>query len=90
MEFRELFNKKNLALFQIFIKKYINIDIIELSSFANGLLRDIEAVENAICSELSNWFVEGINSKQKMIKRTMYGRCSKKLLTAKLILTPKV
>ena len=35
---------------------------------------------------LSNGFVEGTNSKLKMIKRTMYGRCGKELLTAKLIL----
>ena len=41
MEFRELFKKKNLTLFYIFIEKYINIDISELSSFTNGLLRDI-------------------------------------------------
>ena len=86
MEFRELFKKKNLALFYIFVEKYINIDISELSSLANGLLKDIEAVENSICSDLSNGFVEGTNSKLKMIKRTMYGRCSKKLLVAKLML----
>lgn len=88
MEFRELFKKKNLALFYIFVEKYINIDISELSSLANGLLKDIEAVENSICSDLSNGFVEGTNSKLKMIKRTMYGRCSKKLLAAKLMLAP--
>ncbi|KFX60152.1 hypothetical protein KU41_01310 [Clostridium botulinum] len=39
-------------------------------------------------SDLSNGFVEGTNSKLKMIKRTMYGRCSKKLLAAKLMLAP--
>ncbi|MBQ3414356.1 MAG: transposase, partial [Clostridia bacterium] len=37
-------------------------------------------------SDLSNGFVEGTNSKLKMIKRTMYGRCGKKLLAAKLML----
>ena len=36
---------------------------------------------------LSNGFVEGTNSKLKMIKRTMYGRCGKELLAAKLILS---
>lgn len=88
MEFRELFKKKSLTLLYIFIDKYINIDISELSSFVNGLLRDIEAVENSVCSDLSNGFVEGTNSKLKMIKRTMYGICSKKLLAAKLMLAP--
>lgn len=88
MEFRQLFERKSLALLYIFIDKYINIDINELSSFVKGLLRDIEAVENSVCSDLSNGFVEGTNSKLKMIKRTMYGRCSQKLLTAKLMLAP--
>lgn len=55
-------------------------------SFANGLLMDIEAVENSICSDLSNGFVEGTNSKLKMIKRAIYRRGSKKLLEAKLML----
>ena len=32
-------------------------------------------------------FVEGTNSKLKMIKRTVYGRCSKALLAAKLMYT---
>lgn len=61
-------------------------DISEISSFTRGLLRDIEAIENSICSDLSNGFVEGTNSKLKMIKRTMYGKCSQKLLAAKLML----
>lgn len=61
------------------------ISIKELASFANGLSKDIDAIENAVASELSNGFVEGTNSKLKMIKRTMYGRCSRKLLEAKLM-----
>ena len=47
-----------------------------IASFANGLLKDIEAIENAVSSDLSNEFVEGTNSKLKMIKRTTYDRCS--------------
>ena len=58
----------------------------ELSRLASGLEKDLSAVENAIASPPSNGFVEGTNSKLKMIKRTMYGRCGKELLTAKLIL----
>ncbi|NFK30832.1 hypothetical protein FDB13_16605 [Clostridium botulinum] len=41
IEFRELFKIKSLVLLYIFIDKYINIDITELASFVNGLLRDI-------------------------------------------------
>lgn len=84
-EFRMLFSKKSLALLYLFIERYKASEIKELSSFANGLEKDINAVENAVASELSNGFVEGTNSKLKMVKRTMYGRCSKQLLAAKLM-----
>mgnify|MGYP000046079818 FL=1 len=69
-----------------FIEKYKNSDLKELSRLASGLEKDLSTVENAIASPLSNGFVEGTNSKLKMIKRTMYGRYGKELLTAKLIL----
>ena len=85
-EFRELFKRKSLTLLYIFINKYKDINIPEIASFTSGLLRDLEAIENSVSSNLSNGFVEGTNSKLKMIKRTMYGRCSKKLLAAKLML----
>ena len=55
-----------------------------IKSFAEGLKRDIDAVENAVAYDYSNGFVEGTNSRLKMIKRTMYGRCRKQLLEAKL------
>ncbi len=45
-----------------------------------GLEKDLSAVENSVASPLSNGFVEGTNSKLKMVKRTMYGRCNKPLL----------
>ena len=85
-EFREIFQKKNMPYLYLFIEKYKNSDLKELYRFASGLEKDLSAVENAVASPLSNGFVEGTNSKLKMIKRTMYGRCGKELLTAKLIL----
>ena len=57
----------------------------ELSRFAEGLERDLDAVENSVDSPLSNGFVEGTNSRLNIVKRTMYGRCNKDLLAAKLI-----
>ena len=84
-EFREVFRKKNLPMLYIFIDKYRSSQIKELVSFATGLQRDIDAVENAVASPLSNGFVEGSNSKVKTIKKTMYGRCGIKLLSAKLM-----
>lgn len=85
LEFREIFQKKNMPCLYLFIEKYKNSDLKELSRFVSGLEKDLSAVENAVASPLSNGFVEGTNSKLKMIKRTMYGRCGKELLAAKLI-----
>lgn len=87
-EFREIFLTKNMPLLYLFIERYKASSLKELSSFANGLEKDISAVENAVASPLSNGFVEGTNSKVKMVKRTMYGRCSQKLLAAKLMYVP--
>lgn len=84
-DFREIFQKKSMPCLYLFIEKYTNSDLKELSRFASGLEKALSAVENAVASPLSNGFVEGTNSKLKMIKRTMYGRCGKELLTAKLI-----
>jgi hypothetical protein len=54
-----------------------------ISSFINGLKKDIAAVKNAISYEESSGFVEGNNNKFKLIKRTLYGRANLKTLFAK-------
>lgn len=78
-------SKENMPYLYLFIEKYKNSDLKELSRLASGLEKDLSAVENAIASPLSNGFVEGTNSKLKMIKRTMYGRCGKRNLMILLI-----
>ena len=89
-EFREICRSKKMPLLDLFIEHYKNSSVQELSTFANGLEKDISAVENAVASDLSNAFVEGTNSnsKVKMVKRTMFGRCVCKLLAAKLRYRP--
>lgn len=84
-EFRDFLSKKSLQKLHLFIESYKNSEIKEFSTFVSGLEKDIDAVENAVVSDLSNGFVEGTNSKVKMIKHTMYGRCVLKLLSAKLM-----
>lgn len=84
-EFREIYQRRSMPLLYLFIEKYKKSTLKELSRFSKGLEKDIAAVENSVASPLSNGFVEGINSKLKMVKRTMYGRCSKLLLAAKLM-----
>lgn len=71
-------------LYSFFVEKYSKNLLKPLRSFAEGLKRDIDAVENAVAYDYSNGFVEGTNSRLKMIKRTMYGRCGRQLLEAKL------
>lgn len=83
-EFRNIFQKKNVVLLYLFIDKYKVSNIKALRSFAKGLENDIDAVENAVAYDFSNGFVEGTNSRLKMLKRTMYGRCNRELLEAKL------
>jgi transcriptional regulator with XRE-family HTH domain len=85
-EFRCIFEFKNVQWLYLFILKHKDSKIKEIQSFAKGLNRDIDAVENAVTYEFSNGFVEGTNSKLKMVKRTMYGRCNISLLSAKMML----
>lgn len=88
-EFREIFARKSIPRLYLFIERYSQCSLKEIASFANGLKKDIDAVENAVASPLSNAFVEGNNSKVKTIKKSMYGRCGKLLLEAKLMYAPK-
>lgn len=83
-EFRNIFKKKLVVLLYLFINKYKKSKIKELCSFAKGLENDLDAVENAVAYDYSNGFVEGTNSRLKMIKRTMYGKCNRELLEVKL------
>ena len=88
LEFRQIFIYKNPFLLYLFIDNCRASSISRLANFAKGLRQDFEAVENAVTSNLSNGFVEGCNNKIKMVKRVMYGRCSIRLLKAKLIHWP--
>ena len=58
-----------------------------LKTFARGLSRDIDAVENGINMHWSNGAVEGHVNRIKSIKRQMYGRASFELLRKKVILS---
>jgi len=84
-EFREIFTKKSIVYLNLYIEKYKNSDNRNLKSFANGLLKDIEAIENAVSSTFSNGYVEGNNNRLKIIKRIMYGRAGLPLLKAKIL-----
>jgi len=85
-EFRKIFDDKNIVGLFLFIERYKNSHFPKIKTFATGLLSDIEAVINAVSLSYSNGFVEGNNSRLKMIKHTMFGRANLPLLEAKVVM----
>ncbi len=61
--------------------------VVELSSFAHGLRRDLAAVTAGLSLPWSSGQVEGQVNRLKMLKRTMYGRAGFGLLRQR-VLTP--
>ncbi|KSV71968.1 hypothetical protein N182_29865 [Sinorhizobium sp. GL2] len=59
-----------------------------VASFANGVIRDRAAIQNAITSQWSNGQTEGQITKLKLIKRQMYGRGKLDLLEARIVGVP--
>lgn len=59
-----------------------------VAAFANGVIRDRAAVQNAITSQWSNGQTEGQITKPKLIKRQMYGRGKLDLLEARIVGAP--
>jgi hypothetical protein len=86
-DFRNIFIEKSTELLKQFTEKYSTNSIKSVKSFASGLLIDYDAVKNSVVSNLSNGFVEGVNNKIKLIKRTMYGRAKIDLLRVKVLHT---
>jgi len=86
-EFRDIFRIKNDSRLENWLDKVKKSNIRELTTFARGIERDIEAVKNAIKTEFSNGVIEGVINKLKVIKRIMYGRCSFELLRLKVIMS---
>ena len=56
-----------------------------IAAFANGIIKDREAVQAAISSAWSNGQTEGQICKLKLVKRQMYGRGNIDLLQARVI-----
>ena len=57
-----------------------------ITSFVNGVARDIDAVKNAIRFEYNNGLAEGSVNKIKLYKRIMYVRCSFEVLRCKTLM----
>lgn len=69
------------------IKRVRIDDLPTLHSYTNGLEKDIDAVIAGLTLPYSNGPMEGVNTKTKLIKRTMYGRAGFPLLRQMILLS---
>jgi transposase len=60
-------------------------EVAELKGFAQGLIKDYEAVRVALTHEWSNGQIEVQINRLKMIKRQVYGRANLDLLKARFL-----
>lgn len=80
-----IFKEKSLSSLYAWINEAIESKFKMLKSFAKGLLKDIDAVNNAVIYSYSNGVLEGNINRLKMIKRQMYGRAKFDLIRQKIL-----
>ena len=61
-ELRNIFKKGKVTLLYLFLEKYSNSNFKLLKSFADGLKRDMDVVENAVAYEYSNVFLKELTA----------------------------
>ncbi len=81
--FRQTLSGKKETELDKWLEETDSLEIDELSSFINGIRRDIAAVKNAILLDYNNGLAEGSVNKLKVVKRIMYGRNSFEMLKGK-------
>ncbi|XBX18089.1 transposase [Enterocloster clostridioformis] len=79
-----LFSKEPAEL-EKWLEEAEKLEIEQISSFVNGIRRDMDAVKKAIELDYNNGLAEGSVNKLKVVKRIMYGRNSFELLKGKLL-----
>jgi len=86
-DFHAFMDTNDVTLLDTFIIKYKDSEIDSISQFANGLVKDYDAVKNCLLyPHISNGPIEGINSRTKYIHRRSGGRASVELLNAYRVL----
>ena len=83
IDFYTCLDMNDVALLDSFVDKYKGSEIFVIAQFANGLIKDYDAVKNCLLyPHISNGPIEGINSRTKYIHRRGGGRASVELLNA--------
>ncbi|MDR1617214.1 MAG: ISL3 family transposase [Syntrophomonadaceae bacterium] len=83
--FKSLLDSKDPSGLEPWLENAKSLNIREIKSFTEGILRDFTAVKNAIAFQHSNGLAEGSVNKLKVIKRVMYGRCRFETLRIKML-----
>lgn len=84
--FREILFSQKAEDIDNWLEEVDRMEMDELTSFANGLRKDLDAVKNAASHDHNNGLAEGSVNKLKLAKRKMYGRCSFETLRKKVLL----
>jgi transposase len=85
MRFRGILRGKDPAKLDAWLNDIRHSGLHALRRFAQVLIRDIDAVRNAVREEWSNGQTEGQINKPKALKRSMYGRAGTELLRARML-----
>jgi len=85
--FRNMFERKSVALFAEWINQVMRSPFNSLKGFVKGLTKDLQAVKAAVSCNDNNGLTEGNVNRLKNIKRQMYGRASFELLRRKVVLS---
>jgi transposase len=83
--FSRILREKRAKEFESWIKDAFNSSFPEMKAFANGLIRDREAVEASLAYQWSNGQTEGQVNRLKTLKREMYGRAKFDLLKTRML-----
>ena len=85
MRLRGIFRSRESRKLDAWIDDAIGSGLVPIARFARVLLRDIDAVHNAVELPWSNGQAEGQINRLKTIKRAMYGRAGAELLRARML-----
>ncbi|SEG89504.1 Transposase [Nonomuraea solani] len=86
-EFADILTERHGHNLPAWIQQVRTDDLPTLHSYTNGLEKDIDAVIAGLTLPYSNGPMEGVNTKTKLIKRTMYGRAGFPLLRQMILLS---
>ena len=85
MRFRGVLRSKGIQKLDVWLHDAQQSGIYAIHRFARTLLRDVDAVRNAMTEGWSNGQTEGQINRLKTLKRAMYGRASTELLRARML-----